>query len=259
LSTGMVTGVSDALAASSPEGEKKNTKKKSLIVYASRTNNTTRVAERFKTTLEKNGWQCDMHRIEQNSDPMTFPFNFKDYDLICAGSGIRMHSPYIELLNVLRIPIYGFDPRIMLKQTEGIKLTAEEIKTMQTVMKSGGGRHHGKIVLGADARKALSFATYAGYEFGADEAQPALDWINLELAHLEVRIVGKFCCQGTMIMSNPLPDQGREDSANRSNGKPTAETDSKSGMPAAINSGNRPNERDLLRAELFIEKVIEDF
>lgn len=260
LSAGMVAGVNKAFAAASTESKKNNTQKKSLIVYASRTSNTAKVAERFKSTLEKNGWQCDMYRVQQNSDPMSFPYNFKDYDLICAGSGIRMHSPYIELLNVLRIPIYGFDPRIMLKQTEGIQLTDAETKKMQEVMKSGGGRRHAKIVLGADAKKALSFATYAGYEFGAEEAQPALDWINLELAHLEVKIVGKFCCQGSMIMSNPLPGQTGGDSGNRANEMAQVNAGSRSNQPGAsnMNQGSRPNERDLLRAELFIEKILED-
>ena len=225
----MVAGAS-ALAASSTESEKKITAKKSLIIYASRTNNTTKVAERFKTTLEKHGWLCDMIKIKQNSDPMTVPFNYKEYDLICAGSGIRMHSPYAELLHVIRVPIYGYDPRIMLKMTEGIQLTEEDTKKMQAA--GGGAPSHGKIAVGPDAKKALSFATYGGYEFGPGEAQPALDWINLEMAHLKVEIVGKFCCPGKF-----LP------------------TDNPAGYHNDLTT--RPNEKDLLRAELFIEQVLE--
>lgn len=224
---GMLLGASGAQAASAPEGEKKNTQKKSLIIYASRTNNTTMVAERFKSTLERNGWQCDMVKVEQNSDPMTVPFNYKDYDLICAGSGIRMHAPYIELLNVIRVPVYGFDTRIMLKVTENIPLTAEETEKMRAWRPN----HH-KIVLGPDAKKCLSFATYGGYEFGPGEVQQALDWINVELAHLELEIVGKFCCPGKFESTN---------------------------RPAGYHNDltTRPNERDLLRAELFIEQVLE--
>jgi hypothetical protein len=96
LGAGMLAGVSDALTATDPAGEKQKTSKKGLIFYASRTDNTARVGERFKGTLEKNGWQCDIHRIEQNSDPMAFPFNIKDYDLVCAGSSIRMHAPTLN-------------------------------------------------------------------------------------------------------------------------------------------------------------------
>jgi len=232
LGAGMLADVSDASAASGPEGEKGNKSKRSLVIYASRTNNTTKVAERFKSTLEKNGWQCDMVKIEQNSDPMAVPFNYKDYDLICAGSGARMHAPYAELLHVLRVPIYGMDPRIMLKSAEGMQLTDEEQKKMQAAMSSRKGRSHSKIVLGPNARKALSFMTYGGHELGPAEAQPALDWINLELAHLEVEIVGKFCCPGKFENTNN-PSVYYNDLT------------------------TRPNERDLLRAELFIEQVLE--
>jgi hypothetical protein len=231
---GMLAGADHALAASGPEGEKKSTQKKALVIYASRTNNTTKVAERFKSTLESNGWQCEIFKIAQNSDPMSVPYDLKAYDLVCAGSGVRMHAPYAELLHVLRVPVYGFDPRIMLKSTEGIQLTDEEKKKMQAAMsnRSGGGGH-GKVVLGPDAKKALSFVTYGGHEFGPAEALPALEWINLELAHLKVEIVGKFCCPGKF-----------EDTNN----------------PAGYHNDltTRPNEKDLMRAELFIEKVLED-
>ena len=227
LGAGMLAGTRDASAATVPDNKNEDTSKRSLIIYATRTNNTTKVAERFKSTLEKNGWQCDMVKIQQNSDPMTVPFKYKEYDLICAGSGLRMHSPYIELLNVLRVPIYGFDPRIMLKLTEGVQLTPEETKKMQVWRPN-----HRKIVLGPNAKKALSFATYGGYEFGPAEAYPALDWINLELAHLEVEIVGRFCCPGKFENTN---------------------------NPAGYHNDltTRPNEKDLLRAELFIEQVLE--
>ena len=233
VGAGMLAGAGDVLAASGLENENKKAQKKALVIYASRTNNTAKVAERFKGALEKNGWQCDMVKIAQNSDPMTVPFNYKDYDLICAGSGARMHGPYAELLNVLRVPIYGMDPRIMLKSAEGMQLTDEEQKKMQAAMSSRKGRSHSKIVLGPDAKKALSFMTYGGHELGPAEAQPALDWINLELAHLEVEIVGKFCCPGKFENTN---------------------------NPAVYYNDltTRPNEKDLMRAELFIEHVLED-
>lgn len=228
VGAGMLAGADNALAASGIKSENKADSKKSLVMYASRTNNTTKVAERFKVALERNGWQCDIIKIEQNSDPMAFPYNIKDYDLVCAGSGIRMHAPYAELLHVIRVPIYGYDPRIMLKHTEGIQLTEEE----QEKMRAGGAPQHGKIVTGPGDKKALSFATFGGLEFGPGEVQQALDWINVELAHLHLDIVGKFCCPGKFLPTD---------------------------NPAAYYNDltTRPNEKDLLRAELFIEQVLE--
>ena len=232
LGTGRVMGIGDALAASGSEGEKKDTQKKSLVFYASRTGNTAKVAERFKSTLERNGWQCDIARIEEDSDPMAFPYNLKEYDLLCAGSGVRFHQPYEELINVIQAPLYGFDPRIMKKGVKGIELTEEEKKKMQENMANRKGTTHAKVVFGPDHKHALAFLTYGGHDFGPEEAQPALDLINLELQHLHVEAVGKFSCPGK-FENESIPYSYYPD------------------LPT------RPNERDLLAAELFIERILE--
>jgi hypothetical protein len=99
-------------------------------------------------------------------------------------------------------------------------------------MRAGGAPKHGKILLGPYASKALAFCTYGGFEFGPGEAWPALDWINLELAHLKVEIVGKFCCPGRM-------------------GNISSPTGYHKDLP------QRPTDRDLLRAELFMEGILE--
>jgi flavodoxin len=58
---------------------------KALILYASMTGNTEKVALRFKQTFEKKGWQCDMVKVDKNiaANP---PFNYKDYNFLCVGS-----------------------------------------------------------------------------------------------------------------------------------------------------------------------------
>jgi hypothetical protein len=79
---GMLSDARDASAASASEGQEKKTIKKGLVVYASRTNNTTKVAERFKSTLERNGWQCDSFKILQDSDPTAFPYKINGGDFM---------------------------------------------------------------------------------------------------------------------------------------------------------------------------------
>ncbi len=232
LGANKIAGIGDAFAASDPESEKKDTQKRSLVFYASRTGNTAKVAERFKTTLERNGWQCDLARIEENSDPMAFPYNLKGYDLLCAGSGVRFHQPYEELINVIQVPVYGFDPRIMKKGMKISELTEEEKKKMQASMANRKGTTHAKVVLGPDHKHALAFLSYGGHDFGPEEADPALDLINLELKHLHVEAVGKFSCPGK-FENEGIPYSYYPD------------------LPT------RPNERDLLAAELFIERILE--
>jgi hypothetical protein len=224
----ILTNVNDSLAAPAPEGEKKKTSKRSLIMYASHTNNTAKVAERFKSVLERNGWQCDAGRIERDSDPLAFPYKIKDYDLVCAGSGINLHQPYSELIAVIRIPRYGYDP---------LKVVGPVPAAQSADNKSNpdGGKKppsHGKIVFSPDFPKCISFVTYGGLEFGPWEAQPALDWINVEMAHLSIQPVGTFCCPGRFLPFD---------------------------VPAGYYNDltTRPNEKDLMRAELFIEQVLE--
>ena len=42
--------------------------KKCLIMYASFTGNTEKVAQRIKETFESRGWQCDMFKVRKNAD-----------------------------------------------------------------------------------------------------------------------------------------------------------------------------------------------
>ena len=225
----ILAGVNNAIAASEPEGEKKKASKKSLVMYASHTNNTAKVAERFKSTLQRNGWQCDICKIEKDGDPLAFPYKIADYDLVCAGSGINLHTPYPELIAVIRIPRYGYDPLKAVNPVPGNQPADNKTNNMST---GKGAPTHGKIVFGPDSKKCISFATFGGLEFGPWEAQPALDWINVEMAHLSIEPVGTFCCPGRFLPHD---------------------------VPAGYYNDltTRPNEKDLMRTELFIEEILE--
>ncbi len=60
--------------------------KRCLIIYSSFTKNTEKIAMRIKETFEKKGWSCDSFNVEKNIDVENPPFNYDDYDFICAGS-----------------------------------------------------------------------------------------------------------------------------------------------------------------------------
>jgi len=230
VSATVLSGINNVPAASGPQSERNKAPKRSLIMYASHTNNTTKVAERFRSTLEKNGWQCDTFRILQDGDPTTIPYKIKDYDLVCAGSGINLHMPYAELIAVIRVPRYGYDPLKVTPQTPGAQPADEGANKVPAGSRSAPV--HGKIVLGPDSKKCISFVTYGGLEFGPWEAQPALDWINVEMAHLNIEPVGTFCCPGKFLPYD---------------------------IPAGYYNDltTRPNEKDLMRAELFMEQILE--
>ena len=205
--------------------------KKCLIIYSSFTGNTEKVALRFKSTFERNGWECGIFKIRKKAeDILNPPFDPDDYDFICVGSGIRSHLPYNETMNVLRRFRIGTDPRVALVNRDE---TIPYIKTpMPDSLPSWQGRHR-KIVLGPDSKKGIVFATYAGYEFGPKEALPSLQLMALEIEHLSFECIGMFCCPGKFI-DDPTPQTYHGDIR------------------------DRPNEKDLMKAEMFIEEKLEE-
>ena len=202
---------------------------KCLILYASNTGNTEKVALRFKSSFEKHGWECDVFKCDRKTDIHHLPFNLEDYDFLCAGSGVILHTPYNELLMVIRKLIYGEDPRPMLRNRgEEIIYMKDPIPEIPREKRPS----HRKIYL-TDTKHAAVFITYAGYEFGPKEAVPALQLLALEIEHLGYRCIGQFCCPGRFI-NGPTPQTYHGDIR------------------------NRPDERDLLKAEMFIEDRLEE-
>jgi hypothetical protein len=206
--------------------------KKCLILYSSYTGHTAKVAERFKSTFEKNGWEVDIYKVRRRSeDIFNLPFDVNDYDFLCVGSGVIYHTPYSEILSAIRWMIYHLDPRIC-HRLRGEDITYLEGPVPKRLPKADGLRFHGKIVLGPESKKAVVFLTYSGYEFGPKEAEPPLKLLALEVEHLHFKVIGQFCCPGKYL-DDPTPRTYHGDIR------------------------NRPDERDLLKAEMFVEEVLE--
>jgi len=92
-------------------------------------------------------------------------------------------------------------------------------------------RVHRKITLGN--KRGVVFVTYAGTHLGPKEAEPALALLALNIEHLKFRCVGRFACPGA-ISKRPTPGQWFGDIT------------------------GRPNERDLTKAEIFLEEKLEE-
>jgi len=209
--------------------------RRSLIVYTSFTGNTEKIAGQFKRTFEKNGWTCDSVRIRKKAeDILNPPFAIGEYDFLCVGSGIRSHLPYNETLNVLRRLRLGTDPRVALQwRDETIPyITAPLPESLPPFRDPKLIDRHRKMILGPESPKAVVFVTYSGYEFGPKEAEPSLMLLALEVEHLGFECLGSFCCPGRFL-DDPTPRAYHGDIR------------------------DRPNEKDLLKAELFIEEKLE--
>ena len=207
--------------------------KQCLVTYSSYTGNTEKVAFTIKETFEKNGWQCDIFKVRKQADDILRPpFDIRSYDFVCAGSGLRAHLPYNEILNMLRGFRTGFDPRITLRfRDETIPYITEPIPELPPHRKAKLDHH--KIILGPDAPRAVVFITYAGYEFGPKEALPAVQLLALELEHIGFQFIGHFSCPGKYV-DDPMPRTFHGDIR------------------------DRPNDKDLLKAQMFIEEKLDE-
>jgi len=203
--------------------------RRAVIIYSSRSGNTEKVASRFSSIFDREGWECDLLKVGRgNREDIASSLDLNSYDFVCVGSGVNAHAPYDEIIKLLRRFVLDGEGRVILRRRDDI--ISEPLPAPPGPDEIVG--YHRKIALGPDSGKAVVFATYAGYEFGPKEAEPALQLLELDIEHLGFKCVGRFCCPGRYL-DNPTPTTYHGDIR------------------------DRPNEKDLLKAELFLEETLE--
>ena len=65
--------------------------KRNLIVYASRTGNTEKVAHELAKNFERYGWTNELKKLADDYDAEHPDFSFDDYDFACVGSPRQTH------------------------------------------------------------------------------------------------------------------------------------------------------------------------
>lgn len=194
--------------------------KRSLIMYVSWTGHTEQVALRFKKAFEKKGWTVDMWKVDHKIDVNNPKYDIRRYDFLCVGSPVVHKKPIEELITILAgNPL---NPSSGGPEAPGSKPPPTDRRFIM-------GRE-AKIVLGPDSKKGVAFCTYGGTHLGPKECEPALSLISLMMEHVPYQVVGRFSCPGK-------------------HGENT-------GWFADLKE--RPNERDLLKAEIFMEEILED-
>jgi hypothetical protein len=154
----------------------------------------------------------------------------------------------------------------------------------------------GTITEGYRTIKGIVFVTYGGTRWGPPEAIPSLDLLALRMEDMRIRCIGKFACAGghkgahgfsldrlankkgwtienvASIVNRYTENPNDPEFANMSKEdqellKTTAAARKKElEAPGEDRShswhwdiANRPNERDLLKAEIFMEEILEDY
>jgi hypothetical protein len=215
--------------------------KKSLILYASMTGNTEKVALRFKQVFENKGWECDLFKVDKNTDIYNSPFDCNRYDFICAGSFVHKSLPSERLVDTIRWNKDNVHFTADQKVFDRAQLSDHDEKGLEERIAGGikaqgiippppggpGRQNPPKVIFGPDAKKGLVFVTYAGEHQGPKEPIPALALLESELEHLKFQCVGRFACPGRFGNIQGWYED----------------------LP------QRPNEKDLTKAQLFLEEI----
>lgn len=244
-------------------------KKRGLILYASVTGNTEKVAKAFGKAFENVGWDYDLVKIDKKTNFKKDPVYFDDYDFVCLGSPIMAGLPAPNIGRVLG-------------------LTQPEPPRMWKCG-MGPGMFTGDV--NPDDVKGVVFATYAG---AIREAYSTLAVEKQYLECLGLKIVAQFSCPGGEIShmavdrvsaimgvqvenAAPLVQLYKQNPDAPEFAKLDAEDHKKmqeavadprdmpdyEGMEHFIapkyDLENRPNDKDLLMAEIFMQNLIQDF
>jgi hypothetical protein len=246
--------------------------KKSLIIYASWGGNTEKVALRFKQVFEKFSWECDVLKVTRRTDVHNPPYRLDDYDLVCVGSLVVNGIPVKEI----------FDDHLGIMMPHNLFRDPDE--------------GFGMISEGWRRLKGIVFVTYGGTRWGPPEAIPSLACLENRLQDMRIRCIGKFSCAGggkgghgfsfdkladakgwgieeaAGIISRYRENPNHPEFANLSMedrellDETVASRQKEDEAPGPERShswhwpiANRPNERDLMKAEIFLEEILEDF
>jgi hypothetical protein len=201
--------------------------KKALILYASRTGNTEKIACVFRQVFEQAGWICDMAKITADNDPVHPAFDLSAYDFLCAGSPVIGSLPEKHLVRAL-----SRHPASPHARNADYFVTEEGERAPRSLMSIAPAPVVDETPLvirfGPESKKGVVFATFGGVHLGPPEAAPALAWLALEMEHLRFRCLGRFACPGRMGKSagwfEDLPE--------------------------------RPNQQDLADAAAFLEGIL---
>ena len=147
--------------------------RKALIMYASMTGNTGKVAEAFKEIFNQYGFKTDIY-VADGKRLSEKQIYFEDYDFVCIGSGLYGGVPSKSLSKLLAL--HGPDAGIFYRK--------------------GAGWEHANR---GEDRKGLAFITYGGSFYGPDETEAGMAQIRLWLNEHGIHCVGEFTCPGREV------------------------------------------------------------
>ncbi len=253
--------------------------RRALILYATMTQNTEKIARSFQEVLEHYKFQVTVFRLTPSADfqGMQEQLYFDDYDIICLGSPIVAGSPLGIVTSALSLGGNGGIDKVILDQK---KKKGEEAAFDPSTPLFSWRRNPAPYpgVLNPNDSRPLGvvFSTYGGGFYGSDECLATLELLKLYLNLYSVDVVGKFACCGRE--SGPAgydpgvkPKGGATPAAFRDKNAPDAPVcDAVTYADAEgneffgsyffhFNMNSKPSQRDLWKAKAMMADLVEDY
>lgn len=265
-----VSGTQTPITPADDRTEAISRKGKALVMYASMTGNTAKIATCFAETFRHYGFETELLRITSKTNVSK---DFSGYDIVCLGSSIIAGAP-LKVINA-KFSLGGDantvaaadgmgsggpggmppgPPPEGMPPMEGIP---DDSPTGITY--AGAPQPHGLYYpLG------IVFTTYGGGFYGSNEAMATLETLKLFLELQYVRVVGKFACCGRETGPGGLGDGVLPHVMSGSIDPPVYYKDSDGNYHAGsyffhTHMNSKPSERDLMKARALAADLVEDY
>lgn len=253
-------------------------KRRVLILYATMTKNTEKIATWFKETFEYYNWDVTFFRMASNADwqGMQEKLYFDDYDVVCLGSPIVAGAPLQIVMKTMSLGGGGalekeVQDKIDAKESDAAAAPAKPAVTWRRNRAPYPG-----VLCKTDSRPlGIVFTTYGGGFYGSGECMATLETLKLYLTVNNVDVVGKFACGGreTGPAGYPLGEKPRAQFIPGKKDKELPYADVCDPVTYIMSDGtekpgsyffhydldSKPGEREEKKARAFAADFIEDF
>lgn len=284
---GQLEDISGPVRSITPEDDRiafSTAKKRALIMYATITKNTEKIAKSFEESFRFYGWEVDMVRLTNKGHA---PHDYSDYDVVCLGSPIIAGSPMMCVTKQFSLGGGTSLEEDVAKNAEaGLDFNAGGVGLKGGPMgdKGPGGPGGPAPTPGSPGKKSegsaryaggpaphgvyqplgIVFTTYGGGFYGSNEALATLEILKLYLELKSVKVVGKFACCGREYGPAGVADGGKPQLMGGTIDPPVYYQDASGNYHAGsfffhTHMNQKPAHRDLMKAKALVADLVEDY
>ena len=254
--------------------------RRALILYATMTKNTEKIARWFQESFEAYKWEVTSIRMKNTMDidavqPLVY---FDDYDVICLGSPIVAGYPLKAISKHFSL---GAHSGLEEKTAETVESGAESYtqepmgpppeggmqmpRELQWRRSGNRGPYPGAIYQHQFKPLGIVFTTYGGGFYGSGESKATLASLKLFLALLNVSVIGTFACCGVEFGPAGVKEGEKPRVMGPGEVADPVYYETKEGKKIQGSyffhnqMWGHPNDRDILKAKFLVADLVEDY